>query len=387
MDNGIPLKSIHSHLGLIINLQNQAIMKTLLIILSSIVSLNYLTSQNVGIGKPIPQEKLDVDGKVQSNGVILRDLLNNIRFNLDPSQGLFEMKTDNNHLKTILFPDSANTELIIKGNTFRSNITLDDDARFKFEFLDEKPIRVEAKTDTLAICALAQLNPLQFATAKLALLPLDPLPVQVEGNVKLEGQLTIPHPSPLTFPSNADIGWKGQIFNLEVGHPGQLDTSLISIDPVNGIVCIDGPLTKIKGVLMIDGPIVHSGQFISNGTIIGAAKYFRIDHPTDPNKYLQHSVIESNEMLNQYHGTITTGIDSLAIVNLPTYFDDINEDFRYQLTVVGSSFAQPIVFQEIVGNSFTIKTSKPSIKVSWQVTGRRKDAYALANPLVVELDK
>ncbi len=233
----------------------------------------------------------------------------------------------------------------------------------------------------------AFINPLNFASAKLALLPLDPIPVQVEGNVKIEGQLTIPHPSPLTFPSNADIGWKGQKFNFEVGHPGQLDTSFISIDPLNGIVCIDGPLTKIKGVLMIDGPIVDSGQFISNGTIIGAAKFFRIDHPTDPTKYLQHSVIESNEMLNQYSSSITTGVYSLAVVNLPAYFDDINEAFRYQLTVVGGSFAQPIVFQEISGTSFTIKTSKPNIKVSWQVTGRRKDAYALANPLVVELDK
>ena len=42
---------------------------------------------------------------------------------------------------------------------------------------------------------------------------------------------------------------------------------------------------------------------------------------------------------------------------------------------------------EISNNHFTIKTDKPNVKVSWQVTGIRNDAYAKANPMVVEEEK
>ena len=38
-------------------------------------------------------------------------------------------------------------------------------------------------------------------------------------------------------------------------------------------------------------------------------------------------------------------------------------------------------------NRFTIKTNKPSVKVSWQVTGIRQDAYANAHRIPVEEDK
>jgi hypothetical protein len=61
-------------------------------------------------------------------------------------------------------------------------------------------------------------------------------------------------------------------------------------------------------------------------------------------------------------------------------------DFRYQLTVIGQ-FAQAIVSKEIDGNQFTIRTSKPGVKVSWQVTGIRHDAYADAHRIQVEEDK
>jgi trimeric autotransporter adhesin len=75
-----------------------------------------------------------------------------------------------------------------------------------------------------------------------------------------------------------------------------------------------------------------------------------------------------------------------ATVQLPEWFSVLNKDFRYQLTVIGQ-FAQAIVAREIEGNHFEIRTSAPNIKVSWQVTGVRQDAYAKANPLVVEQEK
>jgi len=50
-------------------------------------------------------------------------------------------------------------------------------------------------------------------------------------------------------------------------------------------------------------------------------------------------------------------------------------------------FAQAIVKQEITNNRFTIKTSRPGVKVSWQVTGIRHDAYANTDRIPVEEDK
>jgi hypothetical protein len=76
----------------------------------------------------------------------------------------------------------------------------------------------------------------------------------------------------------------------------------------------------------------------------------------------------------------------VATVELPAYFDALNRDLRYQLTVVGS-FAQAIVKSKANANRFVIATSEPGVEVCWQVTGVRQDAYAKAHPLVVEAAK
>jgi trimeric autotransporter adhesin len=71
---------------------------------------------------------------------------------------------------------------------------------------------------------------------------------------------------------------------------------------------------------------------------------------------------------------------------LPDWFEALNRDFRYQLTVIGQ-FAQAIVADEINENRFTIRTDKPSVKVSWQVTGVRQDAWAKENRIPIEVEK
>ena len=114
---------------------------------------------------------------------------------------------------------------------------------------------------------------------------------------------------------------------------------------------------------------------------------FQIDHPLDPaNKYLYHSFVESPDMMNIYNGNVLTDKSGLAIIVLPDYFAALNRDFRYQLTVIGQ-FAQAIVATEIENSCFTIQTSLPGVKVSWQVTGIRQDAYANAHRIPVEEDK
>ncbi len=126
------------------------------------------------------------------------------------------------------------------------------------------------------------------------------------------------------------------------------------------------------------------GNVNVTGTLSKGGGSFKIDHPLDPaNKYLYHSFVESPDMMNIYNGNVITDASGYATVTLPDWFEALNKDFRYQLTVIGD-FAQAIIAQEVQGNQFTIRTDKPNIKVSWQVTGIRKDAFAEKYRIPVE---
>ncbi len=147
-------------------------------------------------------------------------------------------------------------------------------------------------------------------------------------------------------------------------------------DGASGVFGIGKRAGVFSGAVLVDGDFAVSGL-----------KLFRIDHPFDPaNQYLSHAAMESPEALNLYSGNVTTNSSGDATVQLPSYFSSINRDFRYQLTVIGQ-FAQAIVADEIANNRFTIKTDQPNVKVSWQVTGIRNDAWARAHPLQVEQPK
>jgi hypothetical protein len=135
----------------------------------------------------------------------------------------------------------------------------------------------------------------------------------------------------------------------------------------------------------------QAGRFLGDvqitGTLFKTVAAFRIDHPLDPvNKYLQHAAVESPEMMNIYAGNVKTGTNGTAVVELPTYCQELNGDFCYQLTVIGG-FAQAVISEEIRDNRFSIATDRPEVSVSWQVTGVRRDPLAEQNRLVVEQDK
>jgi len=130
-----------------------------------------------------------------------------------------------------------------------------------------------------------------------------------------------------------------------------------------------------------------SGDVEVLGNLDKASGSFKIDHPLDPaNKYLYHSFVESPDMMNIYNGEVTTDGGGHATVTLPGWFEALNSDFRYQLTVIGQ-FSQAIVASKVHNNSFSIKTDKPNIEVSWQVTGIRQDAWASAHRIPVEVEK
>jgi predicted outer membrane repeat protein len=139
-----------------------------------------------------------------------------------------------------------------------------------------------------------------------------------------------------------------------------------------------------QGNVGINGTGYVFGDFSVFGNLVKQTGSFRIDHPLDPeHKFLSHSFVESPDMMNIYNGDVTTDETGTVIVTLPAYFEALNRDYRYQLTVLGQ-FAQAIVSRKIDGNSFEIRTDRPGVEVSWQVTGIRQDAYARARPIVPE---
>ena len=134
-----------------------------------------------------------------------------------------------------------------------------------------------------------------------------------------------------------------------------------------------------------------AGYFEGDVDVVGALSKtsgsFKIDHPLDPaNKYLYHSFVESPDMMNIYNGNAVTDGGGAAIVSMPVWFEALNTEFRYQLTTIGQP-AQAWVASEIANHAFTIKTDRPNVKVSWQVTGVRQDAWANAHRIQVEVDK
>jgi trimeric autotransporter adhesin len=134
--------------------------------------------------------------------------------------------------------------------------------------------------------------------------------------------------------------------------------------------------------------IFWGDTIVENDFFVTGSKNFRIDHPLDPkNKYLQHAAIESSEVLNQYSGNVVLDDKGERRVEFPAWFAAINEDFRYQLTAIGSPGPNLYVSEEIKDNSFTIAGGRSGMKVSWQLTARRNDAYMKAHPYVVEQDK
>lgn len=133
---------------------------------------------------------------------------------------------------------------------------------------------------------------------------------------------------------------------------------------------------------------VFDGDVDIAGTLSKSAGSFKIDHPLDPeNKWLSHSFVESPDMMNVYNGNVVLGNEGTAWIELPSYFEALNSDFRYQLTAVGSAGPNLHVAREVHQNRFQIAGGSPGQKVSWQVTGVRQDAYARQNRIPVEQDK
>ena len=145
--------------------------------------------------------------------------------------------------------------------------------------------------------------------------------------------------------------------------------------------------TWVEGQFVAQGRTFFQGETWVNGPLHKPGGAFTIDHPLAPeDKYLSHSFVESPEMANLYTGVVVTDDDGWATVSLPSYFEALNRDHRFQLTTIGS-LALATVEGEVQDNAFTIRTDQPGVTVSWQVTGVRQDLWAEANRIIVEQDK
>ena len=147
----------------------------------------------------------------------------------------------------------------------------------------------------------------------------------------------------------------------------------------------DGTIPGVKGH-NTDGGL--AGYFIGGVSVQGnlskSSGSFKIDHPLDPeNRYLYHSFVESPDMMNIYNGNVVLDDRGEAWVEMPDWFEALNRDFRYQLTCIGGH-AHVHIAEEIASNRFLIAGGTPGMKVSWQVTGIRQDAWAEAHRIPIE---
>ena len=108
-------------------------------------------------------------------------------------------------------------------------------------------------------------------------------------------------------------------------------------------------------------------------------------------------------MKNVYDGIVVLNDKGEVEVDLPDWFGTLNKDYRYQLTAIGAPGPNLYIAKEIpetgadyanpadnINNnhsSFRIAGGDSGMKVSWQVTGIRKDPWANAHRVEVEEDK
>ncbi|HYW68993.1 MAG TPA: hypothetical protein VE960_05255, partial [bacterium] len=131
-----------------------------------------------------------------------------------------------------------------------------------------------------------------------------------------------------------------------------------------------------------------AGDSHTTGTLTAGTKSFKIDHPLDPeNKYLMHSSVESDERMNIYNGNVVLDARGEAWVEMPDWFEVLNQDFRYQLTAMDAPGPNLHIAERIANGRFKIAGGTAGMEVSWMVTGVRHDPVAVATPLSVEVDK
>lgn len=215
------------------------------------------------------------------------------------------------------------------------------------------------------------------------------------------------NPTLTVLPDAVGIRTTNPHAELDIQGNGNADVLLRSGIPTNAInlAAATGPsdtkatlyVSQSDGTSYFDRIIVNAAGTVQvPGLLSKGGGSFQIDHPLDPeNKYLYHSFVESPDMKNIYDGVATTDGTGYATISLPDWFQALNSDFRYQLTVIDEADQDDVlVWAKVVKkigtvapNQFTIRSSRGGVEVSWQVTGIRQDAFAKAHRIVPEVEK
>jgi hypothetical protein len=225
-------------------------------------------------------------------------------------------------------------------------------------------------------------------TGNQATIPFTPtakLHVQADSGTAIKGVMTSTTAGALAGDFSGDVNVAGEATVSKSG-----GTSIFAENTSTTGVALTAENVSSAGALaaQFNGSVNISGNLDIAGAISKGSGAFRIDDPLDPtHKYLQHSFVESPDMMNVYNGNITLDSNGEAVVNMPDWFQALNQDFRYQLTPMGAAMPNLHLAGEIANNQFRIAGGSPGGRVSWQVTGIRHDPYAEANRIQVLVDK
>ncbi len=194
---------------------------------------------------------------------------------------------------------------------------------------------------------------------KVAPVPLAKYAGQIKAPLKLSGQASLENQTILTvIGSNAQYAITATSTNM----PAILASSTGAY------------AAEFIGSIHVTGSVVTPGN-----------PAIQVPHPLDPQgKTLNLAAPAADEMLAIRNGNITLDEKGEASVPISAWFEAGTTDFRYTLTPIGSAAPGLYVSREVSGGSFGIAGGVPGMKVSWQVTGVRTDAYAEAHPLTVE---
>jgi hypothetical protein len=133
---------------------------------------------------------------------------------------------------------------------------------------------------------------------------------------------------------------------------------------------------------------INTGLYVG-GTLSKSAGSFTIDHPLKPDThYLQHSFVESPDMLNIYRGNGQI-VDGECKIEMPDWFSSLNgeiqDDYSYQLTSIGQQ--NDLWVKEEMSNGKVTFAGEKDGKFSYIITAIRHDDYAKKNRIQVELEK
>ena len=227
-----------------------------------------------------------------------------------------------------------------------------------------------------------------------------PLGLRSDGqfwNINVVNESTSSSFGNLTFNANALTGGNTVLeINDETGNIG------VNSSPNNPIIkfSVSSPVDEPSGIAIASSAnnigIFSSanniaGVFIGdvqiNGELIFSSSVVSLDNPLDPaNKFLNHANVGSSEMLNVYSGNVVLDSNGEAWVELAEWVEALNSDFRYQLTCIGGT-SSVYIAEEVSDNRFKIAGGVSGMKISWQLTGVRKDPWAQEHPLIVDKEK